>query len=224
MKRKCDTNPELFSLPTDSNNYDWVDFEVVGTQSKLTTHQSLNQTRAIILPCPGDTTGNSYTLSPAGENERVCSLIPEGTTGFYFYEEVITRLGITLPFTDFEIGVLNHLRVAPSQLHPNGWAFIKAFEQVCSAMDWTCNLAIFFYLFSPQCNSFVKGGHKKPWVSLKSRRGYALFSKFSESWKGFKPFFFKYNYVGTGSCWFTRPGEKRAIPRFPLQWNAGFFG
>ncbi|MED6209695.1 hypothetical protein PIB30_057218 [Stylosanthes scabra] len=45
--------------------------------------------------------------------------------------ELFTRLGVHLPFTDFQREVLSQCRVAASQLHLNGWGFLHTFEWVC---------------------------------------------------------------------------------------------
>ncbi|RDX89057.1 hypothetical protein CR513_29256, partial [Mucuna pruriens] len=58
-----------------------------------------------------------------GKKERVCHAAKEGEELFiYMYETVFLDLGVTLPFDFFEANVLRVLGIAPSQLHPNGWA------------------------------------------------------------------------------------------------------
>ncbi|MCI54231.1 hypothetical protein A2U01_0075480 [Trifolium medium] len=44
------------------------------------------------------------------------------------YEIAFQQMGYRVPFTDFETAVFGHLRVSPSQLHPNSLAFLRAFE------------------------------------------------------------------------------------------------
>ncbi|RDX61092.1 hypothetical protein CR513_60705, partial [Mucuna pruriens] len=46
------------------------------------------------------------------------------------YKTLFKDLGVTIPFDAFTVGVLRILEVAPSQLHPNGWAAMKAFRVV----------------------------------------------------------------------------------------------
>ncbi|MCH88070.1 hypothetical protein A2U01_0008951 [Trifolium medium] len=48
--------------------------------------------------------------------------------GVPMYEFVLQELGVFFPLTDFEVGVLRHLRLAPSQLHPLAWANLKSFQ------------------------------------------------------------------------------------------------
>jgi len=46
----------------------------------------------------------------------------------FIYSAIFKRLRLRLPFTFFEKDLLTELNVAPCQLHPNAWAFIRAFE------------------------------------------------------------------------------------------------
>ena len=73
---------------------------------------------------------------------------------FYFYSGVIEDFKIRIPFTDFESDLLKTLYVAPSQLHPNGYGFTKAFELVCETMDITPTLGLFLSFFD------LKGAEK----------------------------------------------------------------
>ncbi|MCI25883.1 hypothetical protein A2U01_0047074, partial [Trifolium medium] len=41
------------------------------------------------------------------------------------YEVVFESMQVSLPFTKFEVELLNIHRVAPSQIYPSGWALIK---------------------------------------------------------------------------------------------------
>jgi hypothetical protein len=58
---------------------------------------------------------------------------------------VINNLNLWLPFTEFEVSILSMLNVAPSQLYPNSWVFVKAFELVCLGLDLERRLGVFFY-------------------------------------------------------------------------------
>jgi hypothetical protein len=52
--------------------------------------------------------------------------------------------------------------VAPSQLHPNGWGFVEAFETLCWAQEWHCSSSLLRVLFLP----YRKDKKKKEWISL----------------------------------------------------------
>ncbi|RDY00487.1 hypothetical protein CR513_16317, partial [Mucuna pruriens] len=68
-----------------------------------------------------------FTMVRPFEDERVCHAALENEDDYYFmYETLFLDLGISLPF-DFFADVLRELGVAPSQLHPNSWAALRAF-------------------------------------------------------------------------------------------------
>ncbi|MED6188408.1 hypothetical protein PIB30_085646 [Stylosanthes scabra] len=52
----------------------------------------------------------------------------EGWDYFFMHTIVFIDLGVRFPFSRFECGVLSQLKCAPSQIHPNAWAFIRGFE------------------------------------------------------------------------------------------------
>lgn len=64
------------------------------------------------------------TLSPS-KDERICDKY--GSCIVPFYKCVIFTMPHCLPFTTFEIQVLKHLAMAPSQLHPSYWVYLKVY-------------------------------------------------------------------------------------------------
>jgi len=56
------------------------------------------------------------------------------------------------PFNYFELGVLSHLKVAPSQLHPLSWAFVKVYQFWCDYKRRQPNFRLFFTLFGVRHN------------------------------------------------------------------------
>ncbi|KAK7274501.1 hypothetical protein RIF29_15593 [Crotalaria pallida] len=164
----------------------------------------------------GDATGTSYEVLPYSANDRICSRTDNNS--FFFYADLIHNLGVTLSFTDLEIRVLNELRLAPSQLHPNTWSFLRAFQKYCGAKGLVCTVRLFLWMYNPFVNN-KDGVTSRLWVSAKAQAHCGLFGMFTDSWKHFKPKFFKYKYVGTGLPWFrTETG-----PKFPLEWTPEFF-
>ncbi|RDX75136.1 hypothetical protein CR513_45023, partial [Mucuna pruriens] len=85
---------------------------------------------------------------PCRLDEIICKWVVETKEPFfYLYETLFSKLGIQLPFTDFEQAALQALNVAPTQLHPNSWAFLRAFELLCEDMGWEPSLNVFFWFF-----------------------------------------------------------------------------
>ena len=70
----------------------------------------------IVLPC---TLGE-----PVCGDERANNGVPF----FYFYQVVFKFVGVRLPFSRFEKELLTEINIAPAQLYPNSWAFVKAFD------------------------------------------------------------------------------------------------
>ena len=73
-------------------------------------------------------------VQPKGEQDK----------WFYFYAKVLEDMFIRIPFTDFKVDVLKMVNVASSQLRPNSWGFIKAFEMICEVLDVTPTIGLFF--------------------------------------------------------------------------------
>jgi len=72
-----------------------------------------------VLPCTPD--------EPVCGDERSNNGVPF----FYFYQTVFKRIGMRLPFFGFKRELLTEINVAPAQLHPKIWAFVKAFGILC---------------------------------------------------------------------------------------------
>ncbi|PNX80047.1 hypothetical protein L195_g036042 [Trifolium pratense] len=102
------------------------------TSSKYTNIEIVKCFREMVkLSGSGDKSG--IITEPEGEFVTTVNTNPPHY--FYMYTSVIQLLNIWLPFTPFEVSMLRTLNVAPSQLHPNSWAFIKAFEARLSKSD-----------------------------------------------------------------------------------------
>ena len=51
---------------------------------------------------------------------------------FFLYQTVFKRIKLRLPLTGFERALVTEINVAPAQLHPNSWAFIRTFSILCN--------------------------------------------------------------------------------------------
>lgn len=80
-------------------------------------------------------------------SERVYLNTHKGQPNFiYLCEDMSKDLNITFLFFDFECVVLSEMNVAPTQLHPNSWAFLKAFSTLfCYLNIIPTNNTFFFY-------------------------------------------------------------------------------
>ncbi|MED6113253.1 hypothetical protein PIB30_069091 [Stylosanthes scabra] len=71
-----------------------------------------------------------FVLEATGPSDRLPFQANEGDPHFlWVYQELFTRLGVCLPFTDFQREVMTRCRVAVSQLHLNGWGLLRTFER-----------------------------------------------------------------------------------------------
>jgi hypothetical protein len=115
-----------------------------------------------------------------GEDERICTAAIEGERPFFMaYTAMFHQFRIRFPFLDFQIEVLHNLHLAPTQLHPNGWALLQAFDVFCWANEWKYSLNLFLYLFGP-----YRGSASKSWVSLQHRKNIPqLFTPWDDSVK-----------------------------------------
>jgi len=95
---------------------------------------------------PISSTGNEedVVITPCAV-EKVCIQRPKGVVDemYHMYLVVLEEFGVKIPFTAFEMDVLHFLNVAPSQIQPNNWAFIRGFEiQLKEFVIQTLNLSI----------------------------------------------------------------------------------
>lgn len=72
---------------------------------------------------------------------------PDNYDFTYIYEFLFKEYHMTFPLTDFEAGMLNLINVAPSQLHPNSWAFLRCFELLCHHLNFEPTINIFTYFY-----------------------------------------------------------------------------
>ena len=122
---------------------------------------------------------------------------------FFMYSTTFKRLKLRLLFTGFEHALLTEVNVAPAQLHPNSWAFARAFSIFCNHYGHTPSVDVFLYFFE------AKNPGKKMWMSFNGVVGRVLMSLFQQSYKGFKGKFFK---IGCSKF------DPNLLDGFPLSW------
>ncbi|RDX72394.1 hypothetical protein CR513_48130, partial [Mucuna pruriens] len=188
--------------------FSWVDNEVKRAFSEYTQGSLLlglikkflrpGPWRVRLLHCQPDESVNNRASS-------------EDSPFFYVYEPVFSKLGLKLPLTAFEQTILRALNVAPTQLHPNSWAFVRAFELLCEDLGQAPSLGVFFWFFR------VKKTPKVGWMSLSSRPNRKLLKPFLESFKIFKNKFFK---VCPGKFGPSLMFDSSGVPLFPFYWTS----
>ena len=127
-----------------------------------------------------------------------------GKPFFFLYQAVFKRIGLRLPFTTFERELLTEVNVAPAQLHPNGWAFVRAFQILCRHLSIPPSVDVFLHFFE------VKKQGKSLWVSFSGVASRILLTLFQNSFKGWKGNFFRV-------C--CAKHDPAALDGFPLYWT-----
>ncbi|QCD78997.1 hypothetical protein DEO72_LG1g2634 [Vigna unguiculata] len=116
---------------------------------------------------------------------------------------------LTVPFNDWQMVVLREINCALTQIHPNAWASMQAFNVLCRVIGLTPTMPIFLYFY--KCPPTLTKG----WISfigaLKS-----LVDLFLTLYKGFKTDFFKVSITRRGRKWFFDEVDR---PKFPLYWT-----
>ncbi|RDX79824.1 hypothetical protein CR513_39708, partial [Mucuna pruriens] len=98
----------------------------------------------------------------------------------------------------------------PWSLHPNGWAFVRAFELLCEDLGKAPSLGVFFWFYG------VKKTEKVGWLSICSRPKRKLFIPFLQSYKKFKTQFFR---VTPGDVGPNLLVDNDGRTFFPLHWT-----
>ncbi|MED6181870.1 hypothetical protein PIB30_023393 [Stylosanthes scabra] len=193
----------------------WVDLAVLGAKS-LVDDEFVSQFVEHHSQCLGSVEGNRYQVVAPGLEDRVCYADPESNNYIFVYEATFTKVGIQLPFTDFEVAVLKKYEIAPSQIHPNSWGFIKGFEVICREFGFPTSMKVFHHLFK-LTKPFSKD--KQQWLFFRANQNMKVFEMFEESVRDFKTLYFKVlPHSGTTPFWVNKVGKSR----FPLSWNEGW--
>ncbi|MED6134934.1 hypothetical protein PIB30_041585 [Stylosanthes scabra] len=109
---------------------DWVE-DVVLLSKSVVDEELLASFREAHAMCSTVEEESKYELVAPTSEERMCYYNlghPEERYFIYMYECLFSKLGVRVPFTQFEQDILFECRVAPTQLHPNSWGFMKAFQ------------------------------------------------------------------------------------------------
>lgn len=144
-----------------------VDILRLRDKTHLTFHKE-HDDKVIIRPCP--------------PGEPVCT-DNDGNDGHPFcfvYATVFKKVKLRFPLTRFERELLTELDIAPAQLHPNGWAFVRAYQIVCAYLGHPASVDVFLFLFE------AKNPGDRLWVSFNGIAGRSILSIFQQSYKDWK--------------------------------------
>ena len=105
--------------------YGWVAADVRNQSSLFRWSRLLNSWLNCIPVISKGVSGDIVSLERVSAIDRVCHG-QEGATDkfFYMYMCHFSQLHVRLSLDDFTMGVLRALNMAPTQLHPNSWAYL----------------------------------------------------------------------------------------------------
>jgi len=120
---------------------------------------------------------------PCHPDEPICAddKANNGELFCFLYATFFKKVKLRLPFTRFERELLTELNIAPAQLHPNSWAFVRAFQIMCAHLGLPASVDVFLFLFE------AKNPGDRLWISLNGIVGRSILSIFQQSyidWKG----------------------------------------
>ncbi|QHO52787.1 uncharacterized protein DS421_2g42150 [Arachis hypogaea] len=187
-------------------SYDWVGDDVKSRVSLFCDEAAVKEVDASKLV--RQNSGVGVELLSYSVDDRVYHR-GSGFEFFYMYSCVLEELRVRLPFTDFECQVLRQLNCAPSQLHPNGWAFLRSFEILMEFLEVVPSVDLFFSLF--QAKGVWKGG----WINFNSTPGFGIFKLYKSSFKDFKEMYLKVRALEKYFPFFV---DENLGEKFPLYW------
>ncbi|KOM39772.1 hypothetical protein LR48_Vigan03g315400 [Vigna angularis] len=192
-------------------DYDWAPHEVRQISSSFYHRRPFKDFASSVCLVKAAEDASHFKLAVCQMTERVCHGRENYPPDFFYaYATMFKDLKVLLPFSDFQISVLRELSVAPTQLHPNGWAFMQAFSTVCTGLALYPTHGAFLYFFHVQPHL------SKLWVSLRTIGNRHLLSLFNSSYKDFKGNFFKVVPLKDGYQSFCFPNGRA---KFPFYWT-----
>ncbi|MCH84421.1 hypothetical protein A2U01_0005253, partial [Trifolium medium] len=118
----------------------WVERKIEGVPSKYSDDDSVSNLVVNVGP-PCD-----WFSHPIVGDDRLCSPFDRDCF-ILMYKCMFDVIGLRFPLSSFEVGVINDLRIFPSQLHPLSWAHVRAFAYWCEWAGVTPTVPIFFSFF-----------------------------------------------------------------------------
>jgi len=164
----------------------WIDPKVFGITSVFLTDVSVSDCFRRVPVLEASAKESLLSFGPCSFTDRVYRERSSTEPPFFFmYTCFFSDLHVSLPLGTFTVGVLQALKVASSQLHPNTWASMQAFHLICQIFGVRPSFSCFLHFYTSHPSDPVS------WNLLVSRSGNVLFKAFTASYKNFKERFFK---------------------------------
>ncbi|RHN74308.1 putative transposase (putative), gypsy type [Medicago truncatula] len=119
-----------------------------------------------------------WELMLPSTSDLVCSLYENHV--FPMYEVVFKDMGFQLPFSEFPREMLRWTKLSPSHVHPNSYAFMRAFELLCDNLRLPASKYVLFSFFTVQRGT--------DWISF--RQNQKMYEVFAGKVQSFKECFF----------------------------------
>ena len=201
--------PVVTSFHDNAKVYDWAPLALLSETSILLPEDHLNSLLSHDPDepsCSIDRENDFHIrvrIPPRGMPICADDRATNGVPFVFVYSAIFKRLKLRLPFTFFEKELMMELNVAPCQLHPNAWAFIRAFQILCNYFGHNASVEVFLYFFEA----------KKPgdrfWVSLNGVAGRVLLGLYQQSFKDWKGRFYMIS---------ATPQSPHLLEGYPLYW------
>ncbi len=168
-------------------------------RTKLNISSTGNEEDVVVLSCHTE--------------ERVCDqkMGGEQDQSFLMYLGVLEEFSVKIPFTPFQMDVLKFINVAPSQIPPNSWAFIRGYEILCKFFHLEPSIGAFFHFYG------TKDVNKGTWISLSAHPRKRLFLPYANNYKRkWRDTFARIKGAqGAQEC-----STSSRKPKFPLCWTS----
>jgi len=193
-------------------SYGWVATDVRDQSSLFRWSRLLNSWLNCTPIISKGVSGDIVSLERVSAIDRVCHGQEGATEKFcYMYMCHFSQLHVRLPLDDFAIGVLRALNVAPTQLHPNSWAYLQAFRILCQSLYLEPTPYAFLYFYD------TRPRRPATWLSLISHPSISRLDAFSQSFKHFKDGYFKVVVKEGGKAHFLNADGST---KFPFSWTS----
>ena len=191
--------------------YGWAATDVCNQSSLFRWSRLLNSWLNCTPVISKGVSWDIVSLERVSAIDRVCHR-QEGATEkfFYMYMWHFSQLHLRLPLDAFTMGVLRALNVAPTQLHPNSWAYLQAFRILCQSLYLEPSPYVFLYFYD------TRPRRPTTWLSLISLPSISRLDAFSQSLKHFKDEYFKVFVTEEGKAHFLNAGGST---KFPFSWT-----